>query len=330
MKRFAESVFALLIFLLSILVLWQNGIHPQSSASIAEPTPPVNRSFKNVIKGITSVREEMRLSPDGDIIFSYKDADDWETGSPLRRVSIKDLPIEEPVVTVQTPNSYYKISDFPVNDYEVTGLPWKVMITNNHSRGLYEEYKLNKGSKKYTLLNWDYHDDVNIFTKDYIFDPGRVTIANWVSNAYYDGVAKAPVYWFNCFAKKPDSDYPIPGKWEMQIPLSTEKKVSLDGIIINVKPDDISIAVSYFEELMVKAENNSVWLSLCGDCFSEPDEKIFDKSSFRAKMLEEIIAIAVKYPEKIAFIHFARSPDYTGDMQGLNRFLVERLKMVGG
>lgn len=311
-----------------LLLLWQKSKISSPVQLPVQPTPAAKRYFESTISGITAKRNEMKIYPDGNINFTYEDSGDWETDNQLKNISINDLPFEEKTVPVDTPLSFRLKSFFPVNDYNVTGLPWKVLIVNSHSRGLYEEFKSNHGTKEYTLVNWDYHDDANQDYDDYVYDPHHITIADWVGNAYYYGVAKDPVYWFNCFAKKPDSDYPVPGTWEMSIPLTSKKSVPLPGILINVTPEDTTIATSYFKNLVDNAPDNSIWLSLDGDCFSEPGGKQFAINSFRAKMLNEVLWIAAKNPKKIAFIHYVRSPDYTGDVPGINRFFIREFQSI--
>lgn len=262
-----------------------------------------------------------------DVVFSYEDVGEWETNHRLITISVQDLPQEETMVEVATPLSYAKVAQFPRNDYVVTGLPWEVLITNNHNRGLYEVIKNDPKVYGYTFINWDYHDDVIPNNTDFVFSSEFITVANWVGPTYFYGRAKDPLYWFNCFAQPPDTEYPYPGTWDMKLPLRDGREVQLPGEIINVKPNT-DIAIEYFDKTIREAEDHSVWLSLCGDCFSKPGEMTFDQTSFRAELLKSILQIANKYPEKIAFIHFARSPDYSGDAQGLNAFFVKQLQSL--
>lgn len=304
------------------LIYYTKNLVPPEKIEEVVYTPGLHKS---VIPGISSKREDMKLQEDGDIIFEYDDVGEWESNHKLKQISLADLPFEEKTLNVETANSFNKTSIYPINDYEVTGLPWRLLITNNHNRGLYEELKRDPEGKEYTLINWDFHSDVYPVTEDYVFDPKKVTIANWVSHAYYYGKAKDPMYWFNCYAMAPDTEYPLPGDWEMQIPLANEKIYRLPGIILNVTPDT-KIATDYFEELVQEAEDGSIWLSLCGDCFSKPGESPFDPNSFRAQLLKSILDTTMKHPEKFSFIHFSRSPDYDGDVRGISKYFVQELK----
>lgn len=320
-----KSVVVLGLIFIAVFLLYETKkIAPQDNTEKTTVSPG---QHKTVLSGITAKREDMKLHEVGDISFEYDDVGEWESNHKLKKVSVAELPLEEKTVLVKTPNSFNNPSEYPVNDYEVTGLPWRLLITNNHSRGLYEELKRDAHGNEYTLINWDFHGDAYPVTEGYVFDPKWISIANWVSHAYYYGKAKDPIYWFNCYAMKPDIDYPVPGEWNMDIPLSKDKNYRLPGIIINVTPGT-KIATDYFEKLVLDAEDQSIWLSLCGDCFSKPGETPFDPNSFRANLLKSILTTAMKHPEKFAFIHFSRSPDYDGDIHGLSKFFVQELKSV--